>query len=785
MVGSVPDQPKHFVDRDQIAQLIDGLTRGRVVVTGMRGAGKTQVAAAYARWVLDHGQGVVGWVRADSPDTLYGDLGAIADSLGVADPEGDSMRSARRLRDHLNNSAKPGLLVFDNAENPALIHPLLPSRGGARVVITSTDRAFAYRADVVVDTGRGYNTDQARTYLREATCIDDDPVGEAVLAAELGCLPLALTAAATTINPPDGPGLTYATYLDRLRRQPLPRALRHREGLHEHPKPVDRAIMMSILAAEAPTDDSELDAIVAWLLGLFTVLVPSGIDRRLLTHPNPDLEDLVDDAIERCVRHSLLNWSTDNTALSTHRLTARVLRERARDNDTSDMILNNALDVIEPKLFEKFEAQARKHEGTLIIDQIDALWGNALSAAGTDTRNRVLDLLRWATQQLVETADLSRAFVHAQNALVHHEENLGADSLATLVARNDLADVHESAGRVVEAIRVYEWNLAECERVLGPDHRQTLVTRSDLAGAYQLAGRTSEAIRVFEWNLAECERVLGPDHRNTLVGRINIAAAYESAERATDAISLLEQTLPECERILGPDHRTTLSARHNLAGAYVTAGRLAEAITLFERVITEHRRVLGPEHHITLLSRHALAGAYRSAGRVEEAIRVYESNLTEVERVLGPEHPLTLLARNNLADAYRSAGRVEEAIRVYESNLTEAERVLGPEHPTTLVARHNVADAYRSAGRVSQAIPLLEKALTEYERVLGRDYPDTLIARNNLAGAYMSVGRMIDAIPHYEQKLADRERTFGVEDPRTQLVRDFLAVIQFWLGGRR
>ncbi len=50
------------------------------------------------------------------------------------------------------------------------------------------------------------------------------------------------------------------------------------------------------------------------------------------------------------------------------------------------------------------------------------------------------------------------------------------------------------------------------QRQLGPDHPDTLTSQNNLASAYQDAGRVAEAIQLYELNLAERERLLGVDH---------------------------------------------------------------------------------------------------------------------------------------------------------------------------------------------------------------------------------------------------------------------------------
>ncbi|MGW5555523.1 tetratricopeptide repeat protein, partial [Nocardia beijingensis] len=86
-------------------------------------------------------------------------------------------------------------------------------------------------------------------------------------------------------------------------------------------------------------------------------------------------------------------------------------------------------------------------------------------------------------------------------------------------------------------------------------------------GAYLSAGRVVEAIPLYERTLADRERVSGADHPDTLVSRNNLASAYLSAGRVVEAIPLLERTLTDCERALGADHPTAGVVRNNLAAA--------------------------------------------------------------------------------------------------------------------------------------------------------------------------------------------------------------------------
>ena len=161
VVGEIPREPPGFVVRSLLKRLADAAGRGPVAVvcavTGLRGVGKTQLAAAYARARVGGGYALVGWINAENDGTLLADLTRIADRIGIADPEGNSVESARRLREHLQIRIDKSLLVFDNAIDPDELRPFLPATGATEVIVTSTNQAFTElgeSVDVTVFTRR-------------------------------------------------------------------------------------------------------------------------------------------------------------------------------------------------------------------------------------------------------------------------------------------------------------------------------------------------------------------------------------------------------------------------------------------------------------------------------------------------------------------------------------------------------------------------------------------------------------------------------------------------------
>ena len=576
-----------YIERDEqkhLNELIVESTIQRTVLVGMRGCGKSQLAAALAKQCEDANWSLVAWVNAVSPESIKSALVELAKELKVdtSDEPTQDQIIARCLNSLRSSEASDRLVIFDNVEDINDLRGLVPTGDGLRVVATTTNNTgWEYQDWTTIKVGV-FDHNESIDYLLTVTKSDDHDTAD-VLAERLGDLPLAIAQAAATARHKN---LSLSQYLNQLDTYRSERAIRPVPGGY-YADDVATALCMAIEdALENLADPTRQSA--RRQLGALALLAESGVPTRWLdpTIEQQDNQELqgankaededAHDALTELIRRSIVHQSADKATTILHRLQAQAFRESWDENESA----------------EAYESAA------ILLDKVDV---DRFPRNDTDSRRR-------ETLDLIEQLRAIGEQKYSRNIFTH--ENIPVSLFQALSNAHDLALFSEAL--------TLEASINTIQEILGPEHPDTLTVLNDFGVAYLDMQLISEAIAIFERLLSVDRRLLDEDDPTVFAAQINLASAYQEAGRLRDAITLYETTLVDHTRIPMASYPDALTALSNLAAAYQAEEHSEEATRLFNSVLDGQLRILGPDHPDTLNTRSHIANSYFAAGLLTE-----------------------------------------------------------------------------------------------------------------------------------------------------------------------
>ena len=527
-VSNIPIRvPEHFLGRDDALAAIDtALARynGRVAITalhGLRGVGKTTLAAAYAeRHRGDYR--ATWWIRAQTPDGMRADLVALGVRLNWVAPDEKEEPALKTVMERLVHEGEGILLIYDNAVDADALKPYLPRGGAARVLVTSN--AHAWRGVAAPVEIRLWPKEIGADYLIARTGRTAERAAALALSEALGGLPLAHEQAAAYCERLDLPLAEYAKrftaapakFLDDARHAPAEYhdgltvaktfALAIDEAAKLHPAAEPLIVHAALLAPEPIPLFLFSQGREKFGEPLATALEGDGLDEAvaaLRTFALIDRETVADERdptiITDCIR--------------LHRLVRQVAAARCEGEarEGAQRVLAEALVAVYPENIWRdphawrLSRRLNSHALALVGDEATAPKG---------VEQRTADLLGFAGQYRQYAL---AAYVEArplyERALAIREKVLGAEHPDTATSLNNLASLLQAQGDLAGARPLYERALAIREKVLGAEHPDTATSLNNLAACCRPRATSRGRGRSMSARWRSARRCLAPSIR--------------------------------------------------------------------------------------------------------------------------------------------------------------------------------------------------------------------------------------------------------------------------------
>ena len=478
---------------------------------------------------------VVWWVPAEVPATIAASLAALAAAMGLdtSDPEA----VVGLLHAELGRRGR-WLVVFDNATDPASLAPYLPAGGGGQVLVTSRNPAWR-GAGAVLDLDV-WPEPQAVAFLLARSGANDEEAAVAV-AAELGCLPLALEQAGAYV---EQTGMALGSYRDLV-------ATRLAEML-ERGTPAFSTRTVAATFSLAYERAGQLSPLAAQILQTAALVAPDDIPTELVSGGEPLADE---DALGVLRRLALVRRQGDS--LGVHRLVGAVVRQLLGPDELAARG-TAALAALE----RAFPNPARDHRSwprsARLLPHVLALADHVPEAA------ELGGLLNQAGIYLSSRAQLGAAAEVLARALRISEAAYGPDHPEVARTLGNLGNVLLGLGDLAAAREHQQRALRINEAAYGPDHPDVARTLGNLGIVLQDLGDLAAAREHQERALRIEEAAYGLDHPEVAITLTNLGNVLQGLGELAAAREHQRRALRIFEAAYGPAHPHTQTTRRNL-----------------------------------------------------------------------------------------------------------------------------------------------------------------------------------------------------------------------------
>ncbi|WP_198172719.1 tetratricopeptide repeat protein [Bradyrhizobium sp. AT1] len=649
---------RNFLGRDDDLAAIDTAFKtgsGRAAVSalhGLRGVGKTTLAAAYAERRRTNYR-ATWWIRAGTEHTIRADLVGLGVQLGWVVDDAAEDPAIKAVLQRLRIDGNGILLIYDNAIGRNELTEFLPRGGASHIIITSNApdwRGIADPVEIAV-----WPKEIGADFLIARTGRVSERAEALALSHALGGLPLAHEQASAYC---DRVGLPFREYIARFEVTSVEFLDKAEDAPRDYRLTVAKTFEIAMAEAASRQAVSYFFLLVAASLAAQPIPTHFFFEWREKVEgafaaniKDVDLDDVIGTLrafalIDRRSIRDERDLSVWTDCISVHPLIGRIALARI------------GMDLLNEIRWESIRAMALIFPAGDVLSNPDS-WPRARrldviasSLVRCDTLPQEAEAGNWRSIIAASMITvLNQLALYRQTVLGSYEEaqrnfevalllsvrELLADNPFEGVIQNNLGRMYQDLGNVSEARSCFELAASFYETRGEPNSPALKTVLTNLGSILTQAGDYANAQLSFERASTIADDCTTVSSGIALLNQLAILK-WKRGERDA-GLADLERSVESCKKMFPPNHPYMAATIASLGGIVLEQGDLARADELIRNALAIRETVLGPDHPDTALSLYDLGLLLEEGKDLVGARPCYERALTIFEQKFGPAHP--------------------------------------------------------------------------------------------------------------------------------------------------
>lgn len=748
-----------FLGRDDELKLIkQSLDAGvkPVVLSGLGGIGKTELAAEFARKYTD-GNAYFVTFRGSFTNTL-----ALGVTEGISDlpsklTEEDACQVALS---RLQTCRKNDILIIDNVDkghssfSQLKKDPMYKALSDLNLGLILTTRYDIPRA---IQINRLKNEELYRIFESYEAPISKTDMDDLIEAVSGHTMTIDLMARMMVGS---WKKISAEQFLDALRKNNLTQFQR-KVGTDRNRDTEQRKIYDHL---KVVFDLADIPDVAKSVLCYATLLPNGGMNSESF---GSALQENEQDALDDLIQHGWL--SLRGGLLSIHPIIRLICREEMPPTvEKCERFLVAIAEQHDSNVYDAVQYRQWAEMFTLASDVIQDPNGNYMLLAG----------LLWGKLGMIKKAlKLNLRMV----SLREHHSKSNSQALATAynnlaVNYGQLGDYEKQLEYSLKALNLLEDINVENELILARSY-------SNVGLAYSNRGDPETALNYLMKALNIEEKLLPDNHPDLAPSYNSIGGIYGQLNKHHQALEYMLKALAIREKEFSGDHPLLPTSYNNVGFTYGKLGDNQTALRYMLKALEIHEHILPESHPDLALSYSNVGYTYGCLGDNENALKYSLKAVLIREQILPKNHPDLATSYDNVSDIYADIGNYEKALEYQIQALNIWEQRLPDLHPNLAPAYNKIGIIYGKLNNLEKELEHLLKALKIWEQSAPEDLSHRAIVCGNISSTLTGLKRFNEASEYallsaaYAKKAFPESNPVGEPFPQFAQMMELMAVV--------